>query len=405
MNTLLSRPRVGLRGRLALHFAAAATALVLLGGCAHQVAPVPDGLLRDDLFKPPSEPVDAASVFALSDAMRAYADSNLVQAAAHSDIRRALISALYSQGQLQLSYDAGDTRNAAQAFEARAGNCLSLVIMTAALAKYLGLPVNYQSIVIDDLYTRSGGLTLFNGHVNLVLGRSFRRPTVEALAARVVADADDLTVDFLPQEELRGQRHHLLREQTIVAMYLNNRAAEALAAGRVDDSYWWAREALRQDPGFVTAANTLAVIYQRSGHLVLAEAALRHVLQAEDDNTAALSNLAGLLRSVGRATEARATDLRLAKLQPEAPFHAFDLGRTAMQRGDYSAALVLFQQELERQPYQPDVHFWTAQAYWRLNDNARAARHMALAMQHSTTRGTQQLYAAKLDLLRARHLQ
>ena len=35
-------------------------------------------------------------------------------------------------------------------------------------------------------------------------------------------------------------------EDTILAMYMNNRAAEALVRGRVDDAYWLAREAIRQ---------------------------------------------------------------------------------------------------------------------------------------------------------------
>ena len=44
-----------------------------------------------------------------------------------NDRRRALIDALYRPGALKLEYDAGTTRNAAQTFEARAGNCLLLV--------------------------------------------------------------------------------------------------------------------------------------------------------------------------------------------------------------------------------------------------------------------------------------
>jgi transglutaminase-like putative cysteine protease len=55
------------------------------------------------------------------------------------------VQALYQPDQIRLEYDAAVTRNAAQAFEARTGNCLSLVIMTAALARELGLTVRYQS--------------------------------------------------------------------------------------------------------------------------------------------------------------------------------------------------------------------------------------------------------------------
>ena len=50
------------------------------------------------------------------------------------------------------------TRNAAEAFDARSGNCLSLVIMTAAFAKELGLPVRYQNVFVDEAWSRSGDL-------------------------------------------------------------------------------------------------------------------------------------------------------------------------------------------------------------------------------------------------------
>jgi hypothetical protein len=40
-----------------------------------------------------------------------------------------------------IEYDSTVTRTAAQTYAARAGNCLSLVIMTAAFAEELGLRV------------------------------------------------------------------------------------------------------------------------------------------------------------------------------------------------------------------------------------------------------------------------
>ena len=43
------------------------------------------------------------------------------------------------------------------------------------------------------------------------------------------------------------------------------RAAEALAGGDVGGAYWWARAAIRQDPQFISAYNTLGVIYRRHG--------------------------------------------------------------------------------------------------------------------------------------------
>ncbi len=372
----------------------------LLAACVSRppTGPVAE-LLHDQLFAASREAVDPASVFALSDDMRRYAAAELQATAQPRDPRRALIEALYSRGQLGLRYDAAVTRNAGEAFSARAGNCLSLVIMTAAFAKHLDLPVSYRSVLIDDQYTRHGDLYMTSGHVNLVLDRLPPRSVFS------VHEADSLTIDFLPPQELRGQRSEPLAERTIVAMFMNNRAAEALSQGRLDDSYAWAREAVRQDPGFAAAVNTLGVVYMRGGHLREAEAALRAVLAREPEHLSSLSNLVLLLQRAGRQTEALALGVRLAQLQPYPPFHFFDLGRQAMDVGDFGRARQLFARELRRQPDQHEVHFWAAQADLQLGDTAGATGHLREAMANSPTRDSQQVYAAKLDRLRAARLQ
>jgi Tfp pilus assembly protein PilF len=378
--------------------------LALLAACAAPPPtpqPPPQSLLADAKFAPPAEPVAAASVFALDDEMRAFAAALLASPEGQRDARRALVQALTKAGPLRLRYDTGGTRTAAQAFHARAGNCLSLTIMTAAFARQLGLPLTYQAVQVDDQYSRSGTLVLATGHVNLVLGRSTRHlmPSIGHI------EAEQLLIDFLPADQLRGQRSTPLPEHTIVAMYLNNRAAEALAEGLEDQAYWWAREALLQDPGFDAGANTLAVIYQRRGLLAQAEATLRQVLAHDADNISALTNLANVLRLAGRGAEAAEPAARLAKLQPNPPFHDFDLGRQALSAGDDAGALALFRRELRQQPDQPEVHFWTAIAAARLGDREQAARHLRLARDNSTTTATHALYAAKLDHLQAQRTQ
>ncbi len=370
----------------------------LLIGCATAPAPrASPALLHDDLFAEAPPRFDAASVFALSDTMRQQADAEFALKTPGRDPRRMLIDALYAKDRLRLEYDSDRTRTAAEAYEAKAGNCLSLVLMTAAFARHLGLPVSFQRVVVDRQYRRSQDLTLVSNHVNLVLA-PVRAPALGALT--ITADAD-MVVDFLPQRELRHARTQPLPERTILAMFLNNRAAEALGQGRLSEAYGWARDAVLQDDGFAAAANTLGVIYQRAGHPAPAEAALRHAAAADPLDPAPLSNLVALLNRNARHDEAQSLQARLDRLQPVTPFKAFDLGRQAMAAGDYAAAAQHFARELRAQPHQDEVHFWAAQAHWQLGDRARALRHLEQAHDNSDTRINQTRYAAKLDHLRA----
>jgi len=112
-----------------------------------------------------------------------------------------------------------------------------------------------------------------------------------------------------------------------------------------------------------------------------------------------------VLQRAGRAAEAEVVARRLAQIEPVPPFHDFDLGRTAMAAGDFSEARRRFGLELHRQPYQSDVHFWAALADWQLGDGRRAAQHLRQAMENSSSRDAHDLYAAKLERLRALQLQ
>ena len=366
-----------------------------LAACAEApVAPASAALFDDAHFAAPSERIDASDVFALSDEMRHYLDTTMAEALRQKGRQGGLIDALYKQGQLKLEYDVTLTRNAAQAFAARSGNCLSLVIMTAAFAKALDLQVGYQSAYTDATWSRSGDLYFRSGHVNIVLGQRLMDRGGDG-------DPNRLMIDFLPADELRGLRTMAISEATVVAMYMNNRAAEALAQARLDDAYAWAREAMRQSPSFLGAWNTLGVIYLRHGDRALADRVFAEVLQREPANAQALSNRAQLLDQLGRADEAQALRRRLAQVEPYPPFHFFDLGMAAMQRGEVAAARELFAKEVERAAYHPEFQYWLGLASFRLGDLDAARKHLGLAVEGSATRGERDLYAAKLAWLRS----
>ena len=369
--------------------------LLMLTSCAmapRQQAVEP--LFHDALFQPLSTPVLAASVFELSPAMRRYADEVLRPAMRGAAPEQALVDALYRKGHLQLEYDASTTRNAAQAFEARTGNCLSLVIMTASFARYLGLSVRFQSVQVEPSWSRSAHVLVASGHVNLNLARGGNNGN------RFYAGNPSLTVDFLPSELAGHFRTEAISEATVTAMYFNNRAAEALTEGRLDEAYAWAVAAVRAAPAFLDAINTLAVIYQQHGNPLQAEVVLRRVLALTPDNPIALTNLVGVLQALGRDEEAKLTATRLAAIEPYPPFHFFDLGLAALRAGDFANARQHFKRELRRQHAQPEAHFWLAVASLQLGDARDAERHLKTAIDHSTTRDSRALYSAKLDWLR-----
>lgn len=416
MNTLRQMP-AGLR-RAGVGFLLIAS----LAGCA-LAPPALDAqsLLDDSLFQHPARPAEADAAMALDASMRAYLHSALLSRQLPQGKARALFDALYgvpaptaeNRLSLRLDYAAGATRNAAQAFAARSGNCLSLVLMTAAFAREMGLVVSYQSAQLDNAFSRDGELTLRSGHVNLLLGP---RPLVgDWRSIGIGPDPDRLQIDFLPPDELRGLRTVPISEATVLAMYMNNRAAETLArsagvgaalagAPAVDSNiaqaYAWVRESLRRDPGFGPALNTLGVVYQRAGHLNAAAEVYEQLLAREPRSVAAMWNLAQVREAQGQPLVAAQLNARRHQLEPVPPFHYLALGEAALARGDLGQAGALFEREQRLTGESHSLHFQRARLSFMQGDRAAAQRELQLALHSSPGGAVQQRYAGKLAWLR-----
>jgi Tfp pilus assembly protein PilF len=368
---------------------------VLLTGCASSVVAPPSEVFHDSLFTSPATRINPADIFAVSPEMKHYLYSEISDQLNAEGKQQGLFNALYRKDQLKLEYDSAVTRTAAEAFHARTGNCLSLTIMTAALARELGLSVRFQRVFTEENWSRSGGIYFSSGHVNLTLGKKESDPRVRFDEVHL------MTIDFFPLGQLDVQHAWAVEEKTIIAMFMNNRAAESLAQGKVNEAYWWAREGILEDPGFMNSYNTLAVIYRRHGNLREAEQALRFDLDREPTNVQATSNLVMVLADMGRTAESNALKKKLDQLEPNPPYYYFTKGQAAIRAGDFKTARDLFTKEVAREGNNAEFHFWLAIAYMGLGDAALAQQHLMVAVENSSTRHDHDLYAAKLDRIKA----
>jgi tetratricopeptide (TPR) repeat protein len=115
-----------------------------------------------------------------------------------------------------------------------------------------------------------------------------------------------------------------------------------------------------------------------------------------------MSNLIPVLSELGRSSEAQRLAVRLQELDPEPPFSHFRRGMAALQAGDANGAKEAFAREVARAPDYHEFHFWLGVAHASLGENELARRHVARALENSTTRREHDLYAAKLERLDAR---
>ncbi|MGH8480865.1 MAG: tetratricopeptide repeat protein [Nevskiaceae bacterium] len=362
------------------------TTAALLGCASAPVAVSPRSLFADSLFAEAPRPPVGEDPFTLSEDMVRFAATGMAATIRRHGLQDGIAAAV--KDELRLEYDATETLPAAQTFARRSGNCLSLVILTAAFARHLDVPVTFQNVYGQEAWSRSDGILFFSTHVNARLG-------LRGLPGPVI--------DFVDPGRGRLQQvtTRLVDEAELRAMYFNNRAAEALVDGDVGTAYWWARAAIDTAPSYANGVNTLAVVYLRHGRLREAERALRYVLEREPDNGRAMTNLIGVLSRDGRPEEAAEWQRRLAAIEPYPPFYFLDQGLAALSDGRNEAARELLNKELRRMPYYDEVHFALAVADLRLGDIREARSHLGLALKYSTTRDRRSIYGAKLSRLKA----
>ncbi len=386
-------------------------ALILgsLAACAAPPAGAPEALGREQLLRRlPSVLADetfaeselaalkARDVLALSPAMEDLVRRTLEPMAARVGGPEALYAVLYERGRIGVEYSSDYTRNAAEAFEARKGNCLSLALMTASFAKRLGIRVHYQLVRTPEAWSRGDRLNFQIRHVNVTLAQN----AVDGFL-RGSPFSQGLTVDFVPIEFKNRLALRELDESAVIAMYLNNLASESLDNAQYDRAYRLARQALLTDPTLPESYNTLAVVLSSRNQQAKAEAALRLSLALAPDSVAAMGNLIAILDET-RNPEAGMWRNRLRELQPHPPFADFDQGLAALAAGDASKALALFLRQRERTGLDPRLQQYIAASYQRLgrSDDALAALQQGLQASDNEQQ-RQQLLAKKRALMQA----
>ncbi len=286
------------------------------------------------------------------------------------------------------------TRSASETVLNRQGNCMSLVVLSAALADVLNVPVEFNDIDVEPIWDRRGGFFLVNGHVNLTLMPPEDNHTVLFRGAEVL-------VDFLPERSVRAYKKKQVNKRQLSAMYYNNIAAEALVNNDYDRAYALVKKAIVLHPRYVAAINTLAVIYRHKGDNVSAEKVYRAALHVDPQDLSTLYNLALILGEQNRLTEWAQVHKVLELARINNPFYYFDMAQQAYFDKQYQDALVWYKRAVERADYRHEFYFGLSRAYWATGEERLAEKNMKRALALSDD-SNKQRYQSKLQAM-SRH--
>lgn len=331
-------------------------------------------------------------IFELNDEAKAFAKSTIKGVFKPKEQIQALVQHVFSRSDLNLLYRTEANTVANQTFQNRAANCLSMSIMTYALANELGFGVRFQDIDIPEFWTIREGQSLLNGHINLQI---LPRPSRE----HIQFVTRGFEVDFDAQATRQHYPKTLLKLNQVVAMFHNNNGADALLKKDYVKAYAYFRAAFLQTPNLPSVLTNLGYLYRLTGHYELAERAYLRAIKNEKSNLAAWGNLSHLYRHMGHDQKAIEIVNRLTRKRSGNPFFHINLGDKAFRKQQWEIALGHYRQALKLDKNTHEVFFGLGKTYFELGNIQRSHYYLKLAKKKSRTEQEQETYQAKINML------
>jgi len=291
----------------------------------------------------------------------------------------------------------GETYAAEVALRRSSGNCLSLAILTTALAQLAGVDVGYQLVDSSPVFEAQGKVVFRGQHVRTKL----YEPRREAVDGEFVIRRGGLLVDYFPNAGDRFVSN--INKAEYQAMYYNNLASEAISREDYGKAFWLLRRALELTPYDAGAINSMAIVYRRAGNVEKSEEIYRYGIKNLSNKVSLLRNYRVLLSEQERFAEVEELNLALAELDEDSPFDWLHAGHDAFAKNEFGEAISYSQKAVEIAPYLHESYAGLAKAHYKLGNRVRAKRELINAQKFSYRKSIQSLYQAKLIALAGEH--
>ncbi len=342
-------------------------------------------------------PVEAETeIFALDDEIKQQLITAFPSNNRNLQSARTLLQFLLDNGDASLSYQAGATLVASQAYRDLNANCLSLSILAYSMAEFLGMDSQFQQVHIPEYWATNRGYNLLTGHINLRVSS----PRKNASNIHYVYKTDNsLVVDFDPNSRGEHFKTSPISKARITAMFYNNKGVTAMLRNQKNSAYSYFLAAIDVDPLYSGAWGNLAVFLRLNKQYRNAELAYNHALAIDKDNNTALGNLALLYQLTGRDAQANEILTQLHNKRQSNPYYHISLGNTAYQTNAYQDAIKHFNKAKRLDSSLHNSYFGLARTYYQLGDLKQANKHLRLANKYAYFIHDKKRYKSKLTAL------
>lgn len=287
----------------------------------------------------------------------------------------------------------GVTLNASQALDQKTGNCLTLAIVTKALADLVGLETAFQRVNSAPVYARYSDVMTLSSHVRTYI----YEPTHQSDSDIIVIRRASVIIDYFPtSSDVSG---YMVDVRDFIAMYYQNLAAEALIKHQSDIAYSLLRQGIALSHTNPDTLNTLAVLFTRMSEQGEAEILYRYMLNNGFATANVIANYAALLQTQGRFKQAKSFAKLIDKIEDDNPYRWIDMADKAFAAGEYHLAEKYYTKANRIAPYLHEGQFGLAKSYYQLGEVSAAKDALTQAIDISYQPDNKRLYQAKLQTL------
>lgn len=255
-----------------------------------------------------------------------------------------IIGAFLKKISARFSYR-GATLTAQEALLELSGNCMSLAILTAALAKQQDVEIHYQLVTDSPVYQKQNNVIIRGQHVRSKLFD----PTYKPKPGHFAIIKPSIIVDYFPALFSKAGRR--VSNEEFLAMYYNNIAAEHYIHNRIEHAYWYTREALKHHRANAQSLNLLALVFKSLGEYEKTVAIFEYGRRYSEQKLELLSNYQQFLLQRGELAKANEVEQQLLQLDRPNPFDWLNIAEEALNKQQLYRAERYFMKAQKLAPY------------------------------------------------------
>jgi len=228
------------------------------------------------------------------------------------------------------------TSDAKSTLDQGTGNCMSLAVLTTALAKAVDIEIKYQLVNRIPVFQEYGSVVFNAQHIRSIVYKPRNEDIADLAGTTITVFRESAIIDYYPSRS--NFSHGFVSEDEFYAMYFRNLASEAIGQDNNNRAYWLLKHSLEIEPESHQTINSLAILHRRVGDYRKAEELYKYGIKIASNKIVLLKNYKVLLLFQKRYDEAEKISRELENLEDHNPFNWLLAANDAFDEEDFNLA-------------------------------------------------------------------